>query len=149
MVFLPDGFLFKLINLNLIWKETRRAEHEYINMHPPPPPQLTFLRRPCCCKLDLLLNLRLKITYPNNLRIWGKLMFVYNLLRIYFRVHIFANPCFARCHICSKSLLNSEFANWIHRFQIFCKFFNEFVTEKYIREHIGKLKANLCKPNLL
>ena len=31
--------------------------------------------------------------------------------RIYFRVHIFANPCFARCHICSKSLLNSEFAN--------------------------------------
>ena len=32
---LPDRFLFKLMNLNLIWKETRRAEHEYA---PPPPP---------------------------------------------------------------------------------------------------------------
>ena len=32
---LPYRFLFKLINMNLIWKETRRAEHEYINIHPP------------------------------------------------------------------------------------------------------------------
>ena len=33
---LPDRFLFKLINLNLILKNTRRAEHEYMNIHPPP-----------------------------------------------------------------------------------------------------------------
>ena len=32
---LLDRFLFKLINLNLIWKETCRAEHEYMNIHPP------------------------------------------------------------------------------------------------------------------
>ena len=32
---LPDQFLFKLINLNLISKETSRAEHEYMNKHPP------------------------------------------------------------------------------------------------------------------
>ena len=36
---LPDRFLFKLMDLNLISKETRRAEHEYMNT---PPPQLTF-----------------------------------------------------------------------------------------------------------
>ena len=35
---LPDRFLFKLINLNLILKNTRRAEHEYMNIHHPPPP---------------------------------------------------------------------------------------------------------------
>ena len=39
---LPARFLFKLRYLNLIWKETRRAEHEYMNIHTPPPPQLTF-----------------------------------------------------------------------------------------------------------
>ena len=33
----PDLFLFKLINLNLISKETSRAEHEYMNKHTPPP----------------------------------------------------------------------------------------------------------------
>ena len=37
---LPDQFLFKLINLNLISKETSRAEHAYMNKHPPP--LLTF-----------------------------------------------------------------------------------------------------------
>ena len=31
-------FPFKLRNLNLIWKETSRAEHEYMNMHTPPHP---------------------------------------------------------------------------------------------------------------
>ena len=35
---LPDQFLSKLINLNLISKETSRAKHEYMNKHPPPPP---------------------------------------------------------------------------------------------------------------
>ena len=30
---LPDRFLFKLINLNLISKETHRAEHEYMNIY--------------------------------------------------------------------------------------------------------------------
>ena len=35
---LPDGFLFKLINFNLIRKQIRRPEHEYINLHP----QLAF-----------------------------------------------------------------------------------------------------------
>ena len=35
--FLPDQFLFKLINLNLISKETSWAEHEYMNKHTPPP----------------------------------------------------------------------------------------------------------------
>ena len=33
---LPDGFLFKLINLNFISKETRRAEHECMNIPPLP-----------------------------------------------------------------------------------------------------------------
>ncbi len=28
--------------MNLISKEIRRAEHEYMNIHPPPPPQLTL-----------------------------------------------------------------------------------------------------------
>ena len=32
IIVLPDEFLFKLINLNLIWNWTRRAEHEYINL---------------------------------------------------------------------------------------------------------------------
>ena len=53
---LPDEFLFKLINLNLISKETRLAEHEYMNIHTPPPPppinvlvtSLTIVIRFCC-----------------------------------------------------------------------------------------------------
>ncbi len=28
--------------MNLISKEIRRAEHEYMNIHPPPPAQLTL-----------------------------------------------------------------------------------------------------------
>lgn len=40
---LLDRFLFKLNNLNLIWNETRRAEHECMNV---PPPQLTRSRCP-------------------------------------------------------------------------------------------------------
>ena len=35
---LHDIFLFKLINVNLIRKEIRRAEHEHPNIHPPPLP---------------------------------------------------------------------------------------------------------------
>ena len=37
---LPDRLPIKLINLKLIWKETRRAEHEYMNVPPPPLPNL-------------------------------------------------------------------------------------------------------------
>ena len=33
---LRDKFRFKLINLNLICKETRRAEHDEVNVHPSP-----------------------------------------------------------------------------------------------------------------
>ena len=39
---LPDELLFKWNSNWSIWKEIRRAEHEYMNIHPPPPPQLTF-----------------------------------------------------------------------------------------------------------
>ena len=38
LIVFPDRFLFKLINLNLIKKETRRWEHEYVDM----PPKLMF-----------------------------------------------------------------------------------------------------------
>ena len=40
--FMPDGFLLKSVVFKLISKEIRRAEHEYMNIHPPPPPQLTL-----------------------------------------------------------------------------------------------------------
>ena len=31
---LPGKRLFKLMNLNLIWKENRQAEHEYMDIDP-------------------------------------------------------------------------------------------------------------------
>ncbi len=34
----PDGFLLKSVVFKLISKEISRAEHEYMNIHPPPPP---------------------------------------------------------------------------------------------------------------
>ena len=36
---MPDGFLLKSTQIQ---KEIRRAEHEYMNKHPPPPPQSAF-----------------------------------------------------------------------------------------------------------
>ena len=35
---MPDGFLLKSVVFKLISKEISRAEHEYMNIHPPPPP---------------------------------------------------------------------------------------------------------------
>ena len=37
----PDEFLLKSVVFKLISKEISRAEHEYMNIHPPPP-QLTL-----------------------------------------------------------------------------------------------------------
>ena len=34
---MPDGFLLKSVVFKLISKEISRAEHEYMNIHPPPP----------------------------------------------------------------------------------------------------------------
>ncbi len=39
---MPDAFLLKSVVFKLISKEISRAEHEYMNIHPPPPPQLTL-----------------------------------------------------------------------------------------------------------
>ncbi len=33
-----DGFLLKSVVFKIISKEISRAEHEYMNIHPPPPP---------------------------------------------------------------------------------------------------------------
>ncbi len=35
---MPDEFLLKSVVFRLILKEISRAEHEYMNIHPPPPP---------------------------------------------------------------------------------------------------------------
>ena len=35
---MPDEFLLKSVVFKLISKEISRAEHEYMNIHPPPPP---------------------------------------------------------------------------------------------------------------
>ena len=34
---MPDEFLLKSVVFKLILKEISRAEHEYMNIHPPPP----------------------------------------------------------------------------------------------------------------
>ena len=34
---MPDEFLLKSVVFRLILKEISRAEHEYMNIHPPPP----------------------------------------------------------------------------------------------------------------
>ena len=34
---MPDGFLLKSVVFKLISKEISRADHEYMNIHPPPP----------------------------------------------------------------------------------------------------------------
>ena len=34
---LPDEFLLKSTVMTTVWKEIRRAEREYVNIHPPPP----------------------------------------------------------------------------------------------------------------
>ena len=34
---MPDEFLFKSVVFKLMSKEISRAEHEYMNIHPPPP----------------------------------------------------------------------------------------------------------------
>ena len=36
--FCPTNFFWNQLSLELISKEIRRAEREYMNMHPPPPP---------------------------------------------------------------------------------------------------------------
>ena len=41
----------------------------------------------------------------------------------------------------SNLSLQTEF----NHLQNFCKFVNEFATEKYIHKHICKFNANLCK----
>ena len=42
---MPDGFPLKSVvfKLFLISKEISRAEHEYMNIHPPPPPPINAL----------------------------------------------------------------------------------------------------------
>ncbi len=40
---MPDGFLLKSVVFKLISKEISRAEHEYMNIHPPPPPPINAL----------------------------------------------------------------------------------------------------------
>ncbi len=35
---LPDEFLLKSVVFKFILKEISRAEHDYMNIHPPPPP---------------------------------------------------------------------------------------------------------------
>ena len=40
---LPDEFLLKSVVFKLISKEISRAEHEYMNLHPPPPPPINAL----------------------------------------------------------------------------------------------------------
>ena len=40
---MPEEFILKSVVFKLISKEISRAEHEYMNIHPPPPPpQLTL-----------------------------------------------------------------------------------------------------------
>ncbi len=43
---LPDEFLLKSVVFKFISKEISRAEHEYINIHPPPPPPIHALVTP-------------------------------------------------------------------------------------------------------
>ena len=40
---MPDGFLLKSVVFKLISKEISRADHEYMNIHPPPPPPINAL----------------------------------------------------------------------------------------------------------
>ncbi len=40
---MPDGSLLKSVVFKLISKEISRAEHEYMNIHPPPPPPINAL----------------------------------------------------------------------------------------------------------